>query len=331
MQEALPPTIRAHSISCLYMSRPTYIIRNYRHEDFDQLVDLGAEVQKRGHLFCCASLQDLIESLAQPKHCPEDNLFVTEKAGKMVGYVDVIPELNIGRAVISGMVHPEHRKKQLAKMLIERAVRRTFELKARRAQVNIPGDNASAEKLFVEMGFEFVRRYLELRFDLSETQLPSVNQIASRCRHLKRGEEGKLAELQNRSFGDTWGFNPNTTEDITYRTRLHNCSPEDVILACKGEKPIGYCWTRIYLGESGIPTGAMRGRISMLGVDPEHRGKGIGKAVLGAGLSYLKRRGAGIIELTVDSENKAACALYSSAAFRVHAQSLWFERALGGS
>jgi mycothiol synthase len=276
-------------------------------------------------------LQELIESLGQPGHCPEENLFVTDKAGKVVGYVDVIPELNIGRAVISGMVHSEHREKELAKMLVERAVRRAFELKAKRVHVNIPSDNARVERLFVEMGFEFVRRYLEMRLDLSETKLPGVNRNASRCRHMKRGEEGKLAELQNRSFADTWGFNPNTAEDITYRTCLHNCFPDDVLLTCKGEEPVGYCWTRIYRGEGGVPTEAIRGRIAMLGVDPEHRGKGIGKTVLGAGLSYLKWRGAGSIELTVDSENKPACALYRSAAFRVHAQSLWFERALGKS
>ena len=67
----------------------------------------------------------------------------------------------------------------------------------------------------------------------------------------------------------------------------------------------------------------------MLGVDPDYRGKGIGKEVLLAGLSYLKREGFQIAELTVDSENQAACTLYRSAGFRIQASTLWYEKAIG--
>jgi mycothiol synthase len=64
----------------------------------------------------------------------------------------------------------------------------------------------------------------------------------------------------------------------------------------------------------------------MLGVDPDHRGKGIAKRVLLAGLAHLKNRGSQVIELTVDSENEAACALYQSTGFKVGTSSLWYEK-----
>ena len=66
----------------------------------------------------------------------------------------------------------------------------------------------------------------------------------------------------------------------------------------------------------------------MLGVDPDHWGRGIGKQVLLAGLSYLKSRGLRVVELTVDSKNKAACALYSSVGFKLWTSSLWYEKKL---
>jgi mycothiol synthase len=66
----------------------------------------------------------------------------------------------------------------------------------------------------------------------------------------------------------------------------------------------------------------------MLGVDPDYRGSGLGRKLLLAGLSYLKRKGLQIAELTVDSENKVACALYKSMGFKPWTSSLWYEKRL---
>jgi mycothiol synthase len=309
------------------MSDPAYIIRNYRLEDFDKLVQLWVEVEKLRQACSCTSLQDLVESLGLPNHFPEKNLFVAEIGGNIVGYLDVMPELNIRRVVLSCLLHPEHRRKGFAKRLIERAVHRARELKVKIAHVNIPQESAMDNRLFSEMGFRFVRHFLELRMDLSEDHLLKINQIASTCRRLRRGEEDKLVQIQNRSFANTWGYSPNIIEEIIYRTSLPNCSPEDIILACDADKPIGYCWTKLNFGDKkAISRG--KGRIYMLGVDPDHRGKGVGKQVLLASLFHLKSKGIRIVELTVDSENKTACFLYRSLGFEVHTSSLWYEKVL---
>jgi len=310
------------------MSDPVYMIRNYRSEDFDRLVRLAVQVEKIEQLCCGTSPQDLLESLGRPNHFPESNLFVAEMAGDMVGYLDVMPELNIGRAVLSCLVHPEHRRKGFAKRLVECAIDRARELEVKIAHVNIPQDRAMAKRLFSKMGFRFVRRFLELTLDLSEAQVPKTNQIVSPCRHLRRGEEGKLTEIQNRSFANTWGYSPNTIEDIIYLTSLPNRSLEDIVLAWDADRPIGYCWTKIDHGEDKA-VGGGKGRIYMLGVDPDYRGKEEGKQVLAAGLSHLKSKGIRIVELTVDSENKVACALYRSTGFEVWTSSLWYEKVLG--
>ena len=64
----------------------------------------------------------------------------------------------------------------------------------------------------------------------------------------------------------------------------------------------------------------------MLGVDPGYRRQEIGKAILLKGLQDLKAKGVDIVELTVDSENPAACALYESVGFEVSAKVEWYEK-----
>jgi mycothiol synthase len=64
----------------------------------------------------------------------------------------------------------------------------------------------------------------------------------------------------------------------------------------------------------------------MLGVDPDHRGKGIGRELMMVGLARLRNRGLTAAELTVDSENKAACALYQAIGFEVEVRTLWYEK-----
>jgi len=308
-------------------SEPAYIIRNYRPRDFDKLVQLASEVKKLKQTYSCTSPQDLVESLDLPNHFPEKNLFIAEISGNIAGYVDVVPELNISRAVLSYMLHPEHHRKVLTKRLVECAVNRAQELRVKTIHVNIPQDNRAAKRLFFKMGFKFVRRFLELRLDLSKARLLKINQTASICRCLRRGEEDKLVQVQNLSFANTWGYSPNTTEEIFYRTSLPNCSPEDIILACYADKLIGYCWTKIDSEENKAITRS-KGRIYMLGVIPDHRGKGVGRQLLLAGLSLLKSRGVLTVELTVDIENKTACALYKSIGFEVRTRSLWYEKVL---
>jgi len=309
------------------MSNPSYIIRNFRPDDLGSYVRLNVEAERLDPTGRCTSPQVLSEALGGPEHLPEQDLFVAELAGKAIGYIDVRPELAIGRAVLDCLVHPEHRRKGLATELFHHASRRAKELGARVAHVNVVEDNVAAKGLLSKLGFSFARRFLHLRLELSEALLEDRRQGALSWRHLQRGEEDKLTEIQNRSFADTWGYNPNSQEEIAYRLSLLGCSPEDVILIYQGDRPVGYCWT-LTNREADIATGTSVGRIYMLGVDPDYRGGGIGKQALVAGLAHLKSKGIEVAELTVDSENAAACALYKSGGFRISSTSAWYEKAL---
>ena len=309
------------------VSNSTYTVRNYQPVDFDNFVRLNTEAGKLGPTERGVSPQFIAEDLGRPNYSPEQDLFLVEIAGNIVGYMDVAPELTIKRVILDCWVQPEYRRRGLATKLLGYAINRAQEMGAKVAHVNIMDDNVVAKSVLPGLGFEYVRRLLELRLDLTKLRWQDIDQAALGGRHLRRGEEDKLTQIQNRSFAGTWGYNPNTVEEITYRTNLSSFSPEDVVLTCDGDKVVGYCWTGLtFEGEAAI--GERKGRIFMLGADPDYRGRGVGKRVLLAGLAHLESKGIRVAELTVDSENKAARALYRSAGFEVRASSLWYEKPL---
>ena len=307
------------------MSSSLYTIRNYQPTDFDKYVLLNIEAEKLEPTGRRTSPQILSESLYQPNYSPEQNLFIAVATGSIVGYLKVTPELNIGRVILDCLIHPDHRRKGLASKLLGHAMHRAKELRVKVAHVNIPQNNVVAKSVLTKLGFRFVRRFLQLRLDMTKVRWQDVDQSAQRYRHLQHGEENKLTQIQNRSFAGTWGYNPNTVEEIVYCINLSRCSPKDVVLAYDGDKIIGYCWTRI---TDETTTGERKGQIFMLGVDPDYRGRGIGKGVLLAGLSYLQSKGLPVAELTEDSMSKAACSLYRSVGFKFQSSSLWYEKVI---
>lgn len=308
------------------MSDSDYIIRNYRDADFDSYLELRIEAAKLKSFQDYISSQFLRSSLGRPNYSPEQDLSLVELSGEVVGYLDNGPERKIERVILDCFIQSEHRRKGLAKKLLTRAEKRAKELGVKVAHVSVSEKNTIARKALAELGFQLIRREHELRLALNEaTVRESAASFA--IRHLQPGEEDKLTHIQNRSFAGSWGYNPNTEEEIRYGTSTGAYTPEEILLACEGDRPVAYCWTGVAYRE-GADMNEGIGYIGMIGVDPDYRGLGMGRAVLLAGLSYLKSKGLRIAQLTVDGENEVARALYRSVGFRVYDTSLWYEKAL---
>jgi mycothiol synthase len=303
----------------------TYKIRNYRPSDFDQYVSLHIEADRMDRSSRCTSRQILRENLQRPLYNPEKDLFIAETAGKIVGFLNITPELIAGRVLLDCLVHPGHRRKGLAKSLLERAMQRARELQTTVMHISVPEENTHGREVLSRLGFAEVRQLLEMSLPIDNLNLPDTANSELVLRHLRRGEEARLAELQNRCFADTWGFNPNTPEEIAYALNLSGASVKDVIILYDYERPAGYCWTKINCAGSAA-TGEKKGRILMLGVDPDYRGRGIGRLALWVGLSCLKDKGMATVELTVDSDNPAAYSLYKSSGFHVLARNIYYEK-----
>lgn len=304
--------------TCSDMRPILYRLRNYSPQDFECLVLLRAwQPGQKGY---CTLLPDLNETIGHPYQDPEKNVFVVETAGGIAGYLEVFPEHSIQRAVCNFLLSRSVGS-GIAKGMVACGLQRAGILSLRIAHVNIPGGNGETYNLFTAMGFYPVRRHLDMTVDLSQIRPFPPSELGCLYRTLDPGEEDHLASLQNRSFAGSWGYNPNTPEEIIHRLQVSPGSQQEVILAEKGNQLVGFCWTRTDFTEN-------KARIYMLGVDPKYRRKGVGGGILAAGLALFKKMGLGQAELTVDSENRAAMELYSSAGFKARTHSLWLEREL---
>ena len=307
------------------MAGGSYIIRNYSSKDFDKYVQLHVESEQLEPSGRFISAQGLSDNLGRPNFAPETDLFLAELSGNLVGCLSVTLEPGIQRALLDGLVHPLYRRTRIASELFSSGLQRVSKSGITSAQVSVLETNASAKGLLSHLTFTFIRHFFEMRLDINSVRLPAARPGAANSRRLKQGEENLLTEIQNRCFADSWGFNPNTEEEIAYRLNMHGRSPDDVILTYLGDLPVGYCWTIIDAAENEKRKKG-KGLIHMLGVDPQYRQQEIGRTILLNGLNDLKARGVDIVELTVDSQNPAACSLYESVGFEVYAKTAWYER-----
>jgi mycothiol synthase len=309
------------------MRTAPYVIRNYRSGDFNGYVQMHAETEKldpsRRHILA----RTLAEDLGRPNYFPEKNLFVAALDDKIIGFISVFLEHEIGRALLNCMVDPLHRRQGTATGLFKHALLHAAKSGAKVAQTRISDTNTAAEIFLLRLDFRYVRRFLELKLDINNIQLPNFKAGGVIIRRLKAGQEDQLVGIQNRAFTGTWGFNPNTVDEILYRVNRSGSSPQDVVMAYWRDRPVGYCWTRI-IPAVNTPKGLSQGQIHMLGVDPDYWRKGIGKIVLLSGLSYLKSRSVDTVELTVDGKNRPARLLYEAVGFKVRSTTHWYEKAL---
>ena len=309
------------------MNDKFWTIRNYQPVDFENYLKLQLETERRDQSGHHVSRQLSAEALGHPCFHPERNLFLAESNQQLIGYVSVFLEPGIGRALLEGLVHPLNRRKGIGTDLLGHAIRYATSTGNKVAQICIAETNLAAKKMLTGLGFKFFRHFIGYKLDLTNVQLADISPGKFFFRGMQSDEAEALTDIQNRSFADTWGFNANTSEEISYRINSSSCTPENIIMVYLAQRPVAYCWTRAF--QTSQSMGApKKGEIHMLGVDPEFRKQSIGSNVLTAGLTYLKHQGVEVVELMADGEMPAALALYESAGFKRFMRAEWYQKRL---
>lgn len=311
------------AISIGTMQVRPWTVRNYSNSDLVSLLHL---YERRAHIDTSYTYSPSLikDSLRNPRQDPERDIFVAEEGGSLIGVLTSTPEFPAGWVVVEdAYVMPQKRRAGIGKALCEAAIERARSIGADRVQVAVGEALTGSRKLLENLGFQVVRRYLEMELDPVREVEAGGGASGLTLRPLLHGEEPVLMSLQNRAFAGDWGYNPNSLEDIVYRLGVSDTSHEDVTLALKDGEAIGYCWTTT--DPPDVPRSRRRGRIYMLGVAPGARGKAAGWELLKAGVRHLKGRGPANISLTVDSENRTARRIYERAGFRHGFDLFWYE------
>jgi mycothiol synthase len=258
--------------------------------------------------------------LSQPSLGAEDNCFIAEVGEEAAGMARISHEPSISRAVADLAVLPGHRRRGVGRQLLDRAIERVRELDARVLHIQVPVLSRGGRFLLEDSGFYAARRYWRLAADAGGVVVPPLPSGYCVRPFALGADEPVLTELQNAAFAGSWGFAPNTVEEIAARVRMRPWEFEGILMLELDGTPCGYNWTQ-RPRQIGSPTGY----IGMTGVHPDQRGKGLGRAIVAAGMAYLESKGARTVKLEVDHSNKPARELYLSLGFDLMEETVWYE------
>ncbi len=82
------------------MKEPRYQVRSYRPSDFTGYVWLYVDAEKVDRAGHRTSMAALCEILGRPGHRPEDDVFVADEGGRVVGCGHLTRELGIRRVIL---------------------------------------------------------------------------------------------------------------------------------------------------------------------------------------------------------------------------------------
>ena len=293
-------------------------VRNFTWDDLPALLEFVGKVQAKTEHDRKFRQQNFKETLGLPGLEPEENCLLLEEGGQIQGVCLVFPEPPIKRAVLALDVSPGVVGGPLEEELLHRAVERCRELNAQVAHLCL-GLDSPHTKLVEKEGFHLARVYWDMLWQQEE--VPRVEPPAGFAIRPFQPEDAKaLTEVQNAAFTGSWGFSPNTVEQIEYRSAMNSTSHRGILFLVNGDRVAGYCWTSIVPAD-----GKTRGVIGMIGVAPDYRGMGVSKPILSASMEYLKFVGTDDIGLHVDGNNTPAIRLYTSIGFNKVGELHWYE------
>ena len=264
----------------------------------------------------------LVATLDNPRLDPDLGRWsIGYEDGIPVGYALIEPELNIGRILV-GLATIEGLEDALGSLLQD-GVRRAMELSDQdRFEIHVAVRDTESKSIVDALEaarFGVVRTVLKMRVSVSQVELPDSPAppgfIVRDADISDAADATAVTDLHNACFTGSWGFSPNTVEEIADRTAAdadrNGFAPIVVLLDTSNGKLVGYNW--ITLSDSD-------GRVEMVGVHPSMRGNRLGWTIFNAGVERLIAHGATALVLDVDSENPPARRIYESAGYRTYSE-----------
>lgn len=166
---------------------------------------------------------------------------------------------------------------------------------------------------------------LYMRRSLSEPIPPAIFPDGFTLRQTAGEQElDAIVALHQEAFG---------TQNMTIENRraiMNNpayISELDLLLESPGGTLAAFCYCTIP-GEANELSGRSEGEIAIMGTSPAYQKRGLGRAMLLAGLQRLKDFGVETATLGTSSENERAHSVYFSAGFQISYRALWYSKSI---
>lgn len=300
------------------MTSKNLSIRPFEWSDFNALVHLVAQLTHVRPGLRSDLRETMLRHYGRPGVNLERDCLLAWDRVYPVGYLFMAAEPEIQRGVLTGGVHPRHRRQGIGSKLIQELHAEAHLRGFRVLHSEISPSATSSKFLLRSSGFSLVRKHWRMFLECPQAThlpLPEGYQI----RQMKSHQVESLTELQNKAFTGSWGFCPNTSEEIHYSIyNLPIARADTVLMLQNSSTPMGYCWTQ-------YRTASEPGIIQMVGISPEAQGCGLGTSIVNAGVNHLLKQGATAVTLSVDSANPAAIRVYKRLGFRFRTITHWYE------
>jgi mycothiol synthase len=166
-------------------------------------------------------------------------------------------------------------------------------------------DHPGARALAHAFGFEATRALWVMSRAAGHVDVPSVEGVA--IRGYRESDAAEVLRVNAAAFAHHPEQGSMDAANLAERMAEPWFDPVGLLVADTGSGLLAFHWTKQHDSELG--------EVYVVAVDPAAQGRGLGRAVTAAGLSYLAERGVRRIILYVESDNEPAIATYSRLGF----------------
>ncbi|HWH32762.1 MAG TPA: mycothiol synthase [Egibacteraceae bacterium] len=243
---------------------------------------------------------------------------LARRADELVGYAHLRwnPAGDGPRLAAEVVVHPGEDRDEVARHLVE-------EVRALLARAGggvlwlwVHRVQDAATTLAARMGFSIQRELAFMTRRLAAAPEWRVPDGVTVRPYRPGPDDAALLRVNNAAFAGHPENGGWTAATLEQRRSLDWFDPAGVLLAWRGERLLGFHWTKWHGHDSDeVPVHEPVGEVYVLAVDPVAHGTGLGRLLLRAGLAHLHGRGCRVAVLYVDAASGPALALYRSEGF----------------
>lgn len=317
-------------------TEPSLTWRPAELDDVDGILALAHAADRLDHPKFLTSRDEIVDDLEASfvDRARDTTLAVDATTGEPVAYGVVVAlpgEGEFTTTIVIAWVHPERRGRGIGRRILDWQLARAREQHREsgstlpcRITVHVP-DTATAVDLLVRAGgFAPARYFLDLEHALADVaDVPSTPGYT--LAPLDLDDLEALRTVKNASFQDHWGTLPESAEE--WRQRLTRSSVRadlSVVATPEAGEVAGFCLCLVS-PDDWAGQGFSSSYIELLGVTREHRGAGLGTAMLVQALHAARAEGLDRVTLNVDSASPTgATGLYAAAGFTPAGQTVTY-------
>lgn len=298
----------------------SFTIRHYVPEqDLVPLARLLTEIESIDRDGEDTSEEYLRAALAWPNYRPDQDVWVAEEAGELVGY-GVAFEQPSQRCTIYAVVHQSQRRKGLGSKLVDLTLNRAREVGSKNILVYANEHNNASNLFLAHHGFQPVGSSGSLRIS-PETRLPPAEfpQGFTLKRYSEVNDPLILLKALNQCYQGMWGHqhNDNPSEEERKSPRFLNYYDAGDILLLFDEKGAIFGICSLKSQGKKEEDGELSDLLDGPGIIQEFREGGFQRSLVLAGIEHLRKKGIRPITLEFWGDNENALSIYRSLGFEM--------------